>query len=212
MAVLVADPLTTPLSQANSAGTTDAPVVLSIAEIQGTAGALDLDIRTASDGIRTAFTYRAATVEPVGESTILISSPAFDNAREPLARAFEPMRASEGSTVLVIANHFKSKSRGAATGDNVHAGQGGYNGDRTRQARLWSRSPTGRRRWRRRRGWSSSAISTLMVRRIRSLRSQQPAMSTKCRRQASRRMPLTAWSARSIVSSPRQWPTAVCGC
>ena len=135
MAVLVAAPLTSPLSQANSAGTTDAPVALSIAEIQGTAGALDLDIRTASDGIRTAFTYRAATVEPVGESTILIGSPAFDNAREPLARTFEPMRASKGSKVLVIANHFKSKSGGATTRDKVDAGPGGYNGDRTRQAK-----------------------------------------------------------------------------
>ena len=171
MAALVAAPLTSPLSHANSAGTTDAPIALSIAEIQGTAdvspqagktvetigvvtatyptggfngfypqtagtgGALDLDTRTASDGIRTAFTYRAATVEPVGESFILIGSLAFDNAREPLARAFEPMRASKGSKVLVIANHFKSKSGGAATGDKVDAGPGAYNGDRTRQTK-----------------------------------------------------------------------------
>jgi 5'-nucleotidase len=87
------------------------------------------------DVIRTAFIYRTATVEPVGASTILIGSPAFANAREPLAQAFQPVRGTKESTVLVIANHFKSKSPGAATGDNVDAGQGAYNGDRTRQAK-----------------------------------------------------------------------------
>ena len=37
VAALVAAPLTSPPSQANAAGTTDPPVALSIAEIQGTA-------------------------------------------------------------------------------------------------------------------------------------------------------------------------------
>jgi 5'-nucleotidase len=87
------------------------------------------------DVIRTAFIYRTATAKPVGASTILIGSPDFANAREPLAQAFQPVRAAAGSTVLVIANHFKSKSPGGATGDNVDAGQGAYNGDRTRQAK-----------------------------------------------------------------------------
>ena len=87
------------------------------------------------DVIRTAFIYRRANAEPVGASTILIGSPAFTNAREPLAQAFQPVRGTKESTVLVIANHFKSKSPGAATGDNVDAGQGAYNGDRIRQAR-----------------------------------------------------------------------------
>lgn len=86
------------------------------------------------DVIRTAFIYRKDAVKPVGPSTILIGSPAFVNAREPLAQAFEPTRGKKGSTFLVIANHFKSKSSGATTGDNVDAGQGAYNGDRTRQA------------------------------------------------------------------------------
>ncbi|CAN5422278.1 hypothetical protein BH10ACT4_BH10ACT4_14160 [soil metagenome] len=89
---------------------------------------------TDEDVIRTAFIYRTATVKPVGASTILIGSPAFANAREPLAQAFQPVRGKKGSTFLVIANHFKSKSPGATTGDNVDAGQGAYNGDRTRQA------------------------------------------------------------------------------
>ena len=87
------------------------------------------------DVIRTAFIYRTATAEPVGASAILIGSPAFANAREPLAQTFQPVRGTKESTVLVIANHFKSKSPGAATGDNVDAGQGAYNGDRTRQAK-----------------------------------------------------------------------------
>ena len=87
------------------------------------------------DVIRTAFIYRTATAVPVGASTILIGAPDFANAREPLAQAFQPVRAAAGSTVLVIANHFKSKSPGGATGDNVDAGQGAYNGDRTRQAK-----------------------------------------------------------------------------
>ena len=34
----------------------------------------------------------------------------------------------------VITNHFKSKSASGASGDNLDTGQGGYNGDRTRQA------------------------------------------------------------------------------
>ncbi|WP_255461141.1 ExeM/NucH family extracellular endonuclease [Glaciihabitans sp. INWT7] len=86
------------------------------------------------DVIRTAFIYRTAAAKPVGSSSILIGSPAFANAREPLAQAFQPVRGKKGSTFLIIANHFKSKSPGATTGDNVDAGQGAYNGDRTRQA------------------------------------------------------------------------------
>ena len=86
------------------------------------------------DVIRTAFIFKTAAVEPVGSSTILTGSPAFTNAREPLAQAFEPVKGKKGSTFLVIANHFKSKSSGAATGDNVDQGQGAYNGDRVRQA------------------------------------------------------------------------------
>lgn len=86
------------------------------------------------DVIRTAFIYKKHAVKPVGASRILIGSPAFANAREPLAQAFKPTRGKKGSVFLVIANHFKSKSSGATTGDNVDTGQGAYNGDRTRQA------------------------------------------------------------------------------
>ncbi len=86
------------------------------------------------DVIRTAFIFKKKVVKPVGSSVILIGSPAFANAREPLAQAFEPKHKKDGSKFLIIANHFKSKSAGGATGDNVDLGQGAYNGDRTRQA------------------------------------------------------------------------------
>lgn len=88
------------------------------------------------DVIRTAFIYKPATIETVGESRILLDSPAFDNAREPDAQAFKPKGADDAATFLVIANHFKSKSTSAsATGDNANTGQGAFTGDRTRQAK-----------------------------------------------------------------------------
>jgi 5'-nucleotidase len=87
------------------------------------------------DVIRTAFIYKKAAVAPVGSSTILIGSPAFVNAREPLAQAFQPKGGGTDTTFLVVANHFKSKSADAAvSGDNVDHGQGAFNGDRVRQA------------------------------------------------------------------------------
>lgn len=87
------------------------------------------------DVIRTAFIFKRKVVKPVGESAILTGSPAFTNAREPLAQAFEPRKGSRSSRILIIANHFKSKGSGGATGDNVELGQGAFNGDRVRQAR-----------------------------------------------------------------------------
>jgi 5'-nucleotidase len=86
------------------------------------------------DVIRTAFIYKAETIDTVGTSRILLDSPAFMNAREPNAQAFKPAGAADSETFLVIANHFKSKSDGGATGDNVDTGEGAYSGDRTRQA------------------------------------------------------------------------------
>ncbi|PPF76566.1 glutamate--cysteine ligase [Subtercola sp. Z020] len=86
------------------------------------------------DLIRTGFIYRASIAEPVGQTTILIGSPAFDNAREPDAQAFRPVYGTSDETFLVVSNHFKSKTPTDATGDNLDTGQGAYNGDRTRQA------------------------------------------------------------------------------
>ena len=87
------------------------------------------------DVIRTAFIYRPAVVELVGESHILLDDPAYSNAREPLAQAFRPAGAESGEFLAVV-NHFKSKSAGGATGDDVDQGdgQGAYNAARVAQA------------------------------------------------------------------------------
>lgn len=90
------------------------------------------------DVIRNAFIYRTATAEPVGGSTILVGDEAFQNARQPLAQAFQPAggEADASDDVLVIANHFKSKgSAGPWPGDADQGdGQGASNESRTRQA------------------------------------------------------------------------------
>lgn len=57
---------------------------------------------------------------------------AFGNARTPIAAAFAPV--GGGEPMLVVVNHFKSKSSGGATGDNVDSGQGAFNADRVAQA------------------------------------------------------------------------------
>ncbi len=82
------------------------------------------------DVIRTAFIYKPARVETVGESTILTGSPAFTNAREPLAQVFRPLGGTHKQQVLVIVNHFKSKGSGVDDG----TGQGNANPDRVAQA------------------------------------------------------------------------------
>ncbi|WP_157987648.1 ExeM/NucH family extracellular endonuclease [Jiangella endophytica] len=79
------------------------------------------------DVIRTAFIYRTAAVEPVGESVILIDDPAFHNAREPLAQEFRTL--GTGYEFNAIVNHFKSK--GGECGDLP---EGCFDADRTAQA------------------------------------------------------------------------------
>lgn len=89
------------------------------------------------DVIRPAFIYRAASVEPVGQSDILFGTTEFANAREPLAQAFKAKGALDDAAFAVILNHFKSKgdSQTPATGDNANnPDTGAFNGDRTRQA------------------------------------------------------------------------------
>ena len=82
------------------------------------------------DVIRNAVIYRRDVVEPIGPSVGLVDEENFDNAREPIAQTFS----KDGDAFTVVANHFKSKSPGTPTGDNVDGGQGAWNGDRTRQA------------------------------------------------------------------------------
>jgi predicted extracellular nuclease len=84
------------------------------------------------DVIRNAIIYQPAEVQPVRDSVGLVDESVWFNAREPIAQTFS----KDGDLFTVVANHFKSKSAGASTGDNVDAGdgQGQWNGDRVRQA------------------------------------------------------------------------------
>ena len=84
------------------------------------------------DVIRNAVIYQPGVVQPVGDPVGLVDEDVWTNAREPIAQTFS----KDGDAFTVVANHFKSKRAGDATGDNVDSGdgQGGYNGDRTRQA------------------------------------------------------------------------------
>ena len=84
------------------------------------------------DVIRNAIVYRVDVVQPVGDAVGLVDEAVWSNAREPIAQTF----VKDGDAFTVVANHFKSKSSGASTGDNVDAGdgQGAWNGDRVRQA------------------------------------------------------------------------------
>ena len=84
------------------------------------------------DVIRNAIIYKQDVVQPVGPSVGLVDEAIWYNAREPIAQTF----AKDGDVFTVVANHFKSKSPGAPTGDNIDTGdgQGQWNGDRVRQA------------------------------------------------------------------------------
>jgi predicted extracellular nuclease len=84
-----------------------------------------------TDEIRVAMIYQPAAVERVGES-VAFPDPAFGNARVPMAQTFR----AEHEAFTVVANHFKSKSCGGATGPNADLGDGQscFNADRVTQA------------------------------------------------------------------------------
>ncbi|MEV7135064.1 ExeM/NucH family extracellular endonuclease [Arthrobacter sp. NPDC093128] len=86
------------------------------------------------DMIRTAFIYKKAAAEPVGESIIHNDTVAFASARKPLAQVFKPVGASDDKKFITIANHFKSKGS-AATPEDTDKGQGASNLARTGQAK-----------------------------------------------------------------------------
>ena len=89
------------------------------------------------DAIRNGISYRSDVVQALGKPVGLVDETVWSNAREPIAQLFKQRGGEgEGDRFLVVANHFKSKNPGAATGDNVDAGdgQGHWNGDRVRQA------------------------------------------------------------------------------
>ena len=84
------------------------------------------------DVIRNGIIYQHGEVQAVGDPVGLVDESVWFNAREPIAQTF----AKDGDVFTVVANHFKSKSPGQPTGDNVDTGdgQGAWNGDRVRQA------------------------------------------------------------------------------
>ena len=84
------------------------------------------------DVIRTAFIYKTAVVETVGNSTIFDDA-AFVNARQPLAQAFQ-LVGDTGSSFLAIVNHFKSKGSGTGADADTGDGQGASNLSRVNQA------------------------------------------------------------------------------
>lgn len=86
------------------------------------------------DMIRTAFIYKKAVAEPVGESVIHNDTDAFASARKPLAQVFKPVGGGAGTEFIAIANHFKSKGS-AATPEDTDQGQGASNLARTAQAK-----------------------------------------------------------------------------
>jgi 5'-nucleotidase len=96
----------------------------------------DLPAVADQDVISGAIIYQPAAVTPVGEShalgTLSGAGQTFDNAREPIGQAFEP--AEGGEPFFVVANHFKSKSAGNASGAERDQGQGAWNATRTAQA------------------------------------------------------------------------------
>ncbi|ADX71940.1 putative extracellular nuclease [Pseudarthrobacter phenanthrenivorans Sphe3] len=86
------------------------------------------------DMIRTAFIYKKAVAEPVGDSIIHNDTVAFATARKPLAQVFKPVGGDPGTEFIAIANHFKSKGS-AATPEDTDKGQGASNLARTAQAK-----------------------------------------------------------------------------
>jgi predicted extracellular nuclease len=90
----------------------------------------DLPPTAEQDVIRTAFIYKPADVRLVGPSRVLTGSPAFANAREPLAQGFAAVGTPDARAFVVIVNHFKSKGSGVDDG----TGQGNANPDRVAQA------------------------------------------------------------------------------
>ncbi|WP_341718070.1 ExeM/NucH family extracellular endonuclease [Micromonospora sp. FIMYZ51] len=83
------------------------------------------------DVITGAIIFKPAKAQPEGASRSVNDESVWFNAREPIAQTFT----AGPLDFVVVTNHFKSKS-GAGSGDNADSGdgQGGWNGDRVRQA------------------------------------------------------------------------------
>jgi len=87
-----------------------------------------LDDASITDYITTAIIYRKGVLVPVGASRTHLDETVWNVAREPIAQTFR----FNGSTVTVVANHFKSKrGDGRAPADD----QGRFNAERVAEAR-----------------------------------------------------------------------------
>ena len=75
-----------------------------------------------SDAIRVAMIYDADTVAPHGAPATLEDGPFSSHSRSPLAQAFRPR--GGGATLVVAANHFKSKGCRDAAGADADRGDG----------------------------------------------------------------------------------------
>lgn len=84
----------------------------------------------ATDVIMSAILYRIASATPVGASLADVDETVWDIAREPIAQRFTTP-AGPHSDVIVVANHFKSKS---GTDPEPADGQGLFNAQRVAQA------------------------------------------------------------------------------
>lgn len=95
-----------------------------------------------TDQIRVGLIHRASRVAPVGAPATLEDDLFGTRSRPPLAQSF---RAGDGPVFTVVANHFKSKGCGEATGADADRkdGQSCWNAARTESARrldAWLRS------------------------------------------------------------------------
>ncbi|MDM7554419.1 ExeM/NucH family extracellular endonuclease [Xanthomonas fragariae] len=101
-----------------------------------------------NDAIRVGIVYRSSQVTPVGPPATVTGGPFDSHSRVPLAQAF---RSSCGVTFVVVANHFKSKECGNASGADTDQqdGQACWNAARTESAKRlhqWLQTdPTGAR-------------------------------------------------------------------
>lgn len=86
------------------------------------------------DAIRVGIVYRSSQVTPVGKPATLSGGPFDNHSRVPLAQAF---RSARGTTFVVVANHFKSKGCGTASGADAdqHDGQACWNATRIESAK-----------------------------------------------------------------------------
>ncbi len=108
--------------------------------------AIVTDADQGGDQIRVGLIYRASRVSPVGTAATLTDYLFGTRNRPPLAQTF---RAATGPAFTVVANHFKSKNCGSASGADADQkdGQSCWNATRTESARrldAWLRTdPTG---------------------------------------------------------------------